>query len=161
MDQQIANLQTLLEDRKELVERHQSVLDSLNDDPDRFEDEEVEAYLEALDEAFQKDDPLEAVESVMEPLEEAAERAEQAFMAGAQVLVDGQSVADVRLVELEPPKAALLVASPAVNKVRGAQQLIELQDGRQYAFSVEETLVADVADDKTGDLKLVLSLEQI
>jgi len=161
MDQQIANLETLLEDRIERIERHQRVLKSVQQEPEDYDDEEIEAYVEALDEAVQKADPLEAAEAAMEPLEAAAERAEQAFMAGAQVVVDGRPIEDVELVELEPPEAALLVPSPAVNKVRGAEQLIELEDGRRFTFAVEETVVADVDEDKTGDLRLVLSLEEV
>ncbi len=161
MDQQIANLETLLEDRIERIERHQRVLKSVRQEPEDYDEEEIEAYVEALDEAVQQADPLEAAEAAMEPLEEAAERAEQAFMAGARVVVDGRPIEDVELVELEPPEAALLVPSPAVNKVRGAEQLIELEDGRRFTFAVEETLVADVDEDKTGDLRLVLSLEEV
>ena len=161
MESRIPNLQTFLEDRQELIERHESVLSAVQSEPEKYDDEQIEAYLDALDSAIQQTDPLETAEDEMEPLEAAADRAEKAFMAGAQVLVDGQSVQDAQLVELEPPTAALLVPSPAVNKVRGAQQMIELQDGRRYAFAVEETKLADVDEDKTGDLKLVLSLEQI
>jgi len=157
-------LRDRLRDLIDDLDRHVRVLDSIDEDPAEYDDDNIETYLGDVDEALADADFLEAAEDSLETLEETVDAVEQEFLVESAVIVDDEIV-DVELLYLEPPndpnEAALLVESPKVNQVRGSNQLLQLPDGRQYQFSIEETLVADVAEDKTGDLKLVLHLDRI
>lgn len=154
-------LESLIDD----LDRHLRVLDSIDEDPGEYDDDKIETYLGDLDEALAEADFLEEAEQSLQPLEETVDAVEEEFLAKSAVIVDDQIVDGVDVLYLEPPnqpeEAALLVESPKVNQVRGTNQLLQLPDARQFAFSIEETVVADVAEDKTGDLKLVLRLDEI
>lgn len=158
-------LRDRLEDLIDDLDRHLRVLDSIDEDPGEYDDDNIETYLGDLDEALADADFLDDAEQSLEPLEETVDAVEEEFLAESAVIVDDNVVGGVEVLYLEPPndpeEAALLVESPKVNQVRGAAQLLQLPDGRQFQFSIEETLVADVAEDKTGDLKLVLRLDQV
>ena len=147
------------------LERHVRVLDSIDEEPEEYEADEVEQYFDDLDSALSGVDFLDDAEQALRPLEEAVDEAEEEFLANATILVDDREIEGFELLYLEPAgspdEAAVLVESPKVNQLRGGSQLLELEDGRQFEFSVEQTLVADVGEDKTGDLKLVLGLRPI
>ncbi|MFB6376146.1 MAG: hypothetical protein ABEN55_24180 [Bradymonadaceae bacterium] len=147
------------------LERHVRVLDSIDEEPEEYDADDIEAYFDDLDSALSGVDFLDEAEQALQPLEEAVDEAEQEFLANASVIVDEREIEDLELMYLEPAdapeEAALLVESPQVNQLRGGTQVLELEDGRQFEFAIEQTLVADVAEDKTGDLKLVLSLQPI
>lgn len=156
-----SQLRDRIESMIEDLERHVRVLDSIEEEPDDYDDDEVVQYTDKLDEGLDGATFLDDAESAMAPLEEAVEEAEQEFLENARVIVDDREIEGVELLYVESDEAAVLVESPKVNQLRGGAQLLELEDGRQFEFAVDETLVADVADDKTGDLKLVLSLQEI
>lgn len=150
-------IESMLED----LERHVRVLDSIEEEPEDYDDDEVAEYADKLDEALDGATFLDEAESAMAPLEEAVDEAEQEFLENARVIVDDREIEGVELLYVESDEAAVLVESPKVNQLRGGAQLLELENGRQFEFAVDETLVADVAEDKTGDLKLVLSLQEL
>lgn len=148
------------------LQRHARVLDSIKEEPQGYDADNIEAYLADLDDALAGADFLEEAEKSLAPLEEAVDEAEADFLANAKIVIDDREITEgVELDSIEPfnapEKASLLVESPKVNQVRGAAQVLELPDGRSFTFSIEETLVADVAEDKTGDLELVLSLQEL
>jgi hypothetical protein len=156
-----SQLRDRIESMIEDLERHVRVLDSIEEEPDDYDDDEVVQYTDKLDEGLDGATFLDDAESAMAPLEEAVEEAEQEFLENARVIVDDREIEGVELLYVESDEAAVLVESPKVNQLRGGAQLLELEDGRQFEFAVDETLVADVAEDKTGDLKLVLSLQEL
>lgn len=157
-------LRDRLQDLMDDLERHLRVLDSIEEDPDEYDEDNIETYLGDLDSDLAEADFLDNADQSLQPLEETVDEVEQEFLEKSAVIVDDTVVSDVDVLYLEPPnaptEAALLVESPKVNQVRGSDQLLQLPDGRQFTFSIEETLVADVAEDKTGDLKLVLHLDE-
>ena len=155
-------IQALVDD----LERHARVLESIEEEPEDYDADNVEAYLGDLDDALAGADFLDQAEEALAPLEEAVEEAEAEFLASAKIVIDDREIEEgVELNSIEPfdapEKASLLVESPKVNQVRGAAQILELPDGRSFTFDIEETLVADVAEDKTGDLELILSLQKL
>lgn len=157
---------TELRDRVESVvdeiERHVRVLDSYVDEPEAYDDGAVGDYLEALEGDLDGTEFLESAEEALTPLEEAVDEVEEEFLGDIVVVVDDREIEDVEFLELEPSddpeEAEVLVDSPKVNQLRGGAQRLELPDGRDYEFRVEETLVAEVEEDKTGKLKLILGL---
>lgn len=147
------------------IQRHVRVLESYVDEPDEYDEDDVGEYLEALEEDLDGSDFLERAEQALVPLEEAVEEVEQEFLGDIDVIVDGREIEEVEFLSLEPSdgpeEAAVLVDSPKVNQLRGGAQRLELPDGRAFEFRVEETLVAEVEEDKTGKLKLILGLSPI
>lgn len=160
-----AALRDRVESMIEDLERHVRVLDSIDEEPDEYDADDIEAYFRDLDNALTGVDFLDDAEQALRPLEEAVDEAEEEFLQNARVIVDDRDIEGVELLYVEPAdapdEAAVLVESPKVNQLRGGSQLLELEDGRQFEFSVDQTLVADVDEDKTGDLKLVLGLQSI
>jgi ElaB/YqjD/DUF883 family membrane-anchored ribosome-binding protein len=159
----VAELQSELESLQSTIERHVRVVGEIAETSSDFDPEQVETYLDALSDAFEGADFLDAVEEALAPLEEEAEQAEQAVLDAAQVFVDDYEVEDVELSEFSPDtgEATLLVPSPKVNQIRGGAQVLALPDGREYRFSIEQTLIAEVSDDKSGYLELILSISEL
>lgn len=163
--EQTESLRSRLSDAIDGLQRHTRVLESIEEEPQEYDEEDVEAYLDDLDDSLSSAELLESAEASLETLEETADAVEQEFLENVSVVVDGREIEGIELLYLEPAgdpdEAALLVESPKVNQIRGGTQLLTLEDGREFSFAVEETLVADVGEDKTGDLKLVLALNPI
>lgn len=159
-DDRIERLRGRLEALLDQTRRHTEVLDAIEADPNDYDSDNVDNYLEALDDSVSELDFLADATAAIDPLESTAEAAQAEFMEGARVLVDDHEIEGLRLVEFDPPEAALMVPSPKVNQIRGGRQTLVMPDGSEYAFSIEQTLVADVDEDKSGDLKLVLELRE-
>lgn len=157
-EDRIDTLKGQLETTRQRLDRHADVLAAIEANPQGYDDEQVDAYLSALDEEFGGEAFLSSADEAIEPLESTAEAAQAEYLEGARVLVDDYEIEDVELVDFDPPEAAILVPSPKVNQIRGGVQRLEMPDGEAYAFEIEQTLVEDVAEDKSGYLKLVLSL---
>lgn len=162
---QTSNLKDRIDSLVDDLERHVRVLDSIAEEPEGYDEGDIDSYLDDLDTALSEANFLDSAEAALAPLEEAVDEAEEEFLSNARIVVDDREIEGVEIQYVEPAdapeEAALLVESPKVNQLRGGTQIFELADGRAFEFSVEETLVADVAEDKTGHLKLVLSLRPI
>lgn len=162
-NERVEQLQNKLATLQDTISRHARVVTEIAESPEDFGADQVDSYLDALSDAVENADFLDAVEEALAPLEEEADQAEQAVLDAAQVFVDDYEVEDVELTEFSPDTgdATLLVPSPKVNQIRGGAQLLVLPDGREFRFSIEQTLIAEVTDDKSGYLELVLSIEQL
>jgi hypothetical protein len=161
----LSAVQTKLNDLTERLERHQKVVQSIQDKPEGHDTDAVKSYLTTLDESLTDADFLDKADASLEPLEEAAEAAEEAALEGARVFIDDYEIEGVTLQYLhdDPQKmeASLLVESPKVNQLRGGRPKLALPDGREYYFTIRQTIIAEVRDDKSGYLKLELGLEEI
>ena len=153
----IDDLKQKLGDAVEQLSEHRDLLAAIDDDPDEFDDNDVNAYLEALEADLSEESLLGGAEQAVDPLQSAADEAKAERLAQAKILVDDREIEDAELHLLEPPRAEILVPSPQINQIRGGAQVLEMPD-RSFHFEIEETLIEDVADDKSGYLKLVLSL---
>ncbi len=160
LSERTSKLRDRLDSMIDDLERHRRVLDSIEEEPDDYDADEVDRYADRLDEALEGATFLDEADEAMQPLEEAVDEAEEEFLDNARIVVDDREIEGVELLYVDDEEAAVLVESPKVNQLRGAAQLLELADGRRFEFSVDQTLVADVDEDKTGDLKLVLSLRE-
>ncbi|MGM0554814.1 MAG: hypothetical protein ACQEVA_00360 [Myxococcota bacterium] len=162
-NERVEQLQTRLTALRDTIDRHARVVAEIAESPSDFGADQVDNYLDALSDAVENADFLDAVEEALAPLEEEADQAEQAVLDAAQVFVDDYEVEDVELTEFSPDtgEATLLVPSPKVNQIRGGARVLALPDGREYRFSIEQTLVAEVTDDKSGYLELILSIEAL
>lgn len=161
-DDKLEDVRTELDAVTERLERHRRVVDGIGDSPETYDESDVEAYLSTLQEDL-SGDFLEDVDQALEPLEAATDAAAEANLQGATISVGDQVLDGTELLELddspEVMEARLLVESPKVNQLRGGRPQLELPDGRSFTFSVRETHVAEVKEDKTGYLELVLALE--
>jgi hypothetical protein len=161
--ERVEQLQDKLTELQDTISRHARVVTEIAESPSDFGADQVDSYLDALSNAVENADFLDAVEEALAPLEEEADQAEQAVLDAAQVFVDDYEVEDVELTEFSPDtgEATLLVPSPKVNQIRGGAQVLALPDGREFRFSIEQTLIAEVSDDKSGYLELVLAIEAL
>lgn len=159
---QLSSVQTKLENLFERLERHQNVVESIESNPDGYEGDAVQNYLSTLEETLEGAGFLDAAEESLAPLEEVAEQAKQANLAGAKVFIDDYEIEGVELQRLDEDtmEASLLVESPKVNQLRGGRPHLELPDGRAFMFTIQQTLIAEVKDDKSGYLELILGLEE-
>ncbi|QDG52788.1 hypothetical protein FIV42_19175 [Persicimonas caeni] len=155
-------VQTKLDDLLERLERHQNVLESIESSPDGYDQEAVRNYLSTLDGTLSDTDFLDAADESLAPLEEVAEQAKQANLAGAKVFIDDYEIEGVELQYLheDQMEASLLVESPKVNQLRGGRPRLEMPDGSTYTFTIQQTLIAEVKDDKSGYLELILALDE-
>lgn len=153
----IDDLKEQLGDALDRLSEHRDLLAAIDEDPDEFDSDDVEVYLDALGDDLSGDALLAEAEQAVGPLKSAADEAKAERLAQAKILVDDREIEDAELRLLEPPRAEILVPSPQINQIRGGAQVLEMPD-RSFRFEIEETLIEDVADDKSGYLKLVLSL---
>lgn len=160
----IDEVRARLEDLSDEISRHLRVIDSVADEPNEYNTDSVDTYLSDLDDALQEADFLEAARDSFGELEEAVDEAEAEFLESARVTVDGREVEDTELQSLdpvdEPETAHMLVPSPNINQLRGGARL-ELEDDRAFRFTIQKTLIEEVADDKSGYLKIVLDLDPV
>lgn len=159
----IQTLQDNLETMKTTIDRHARVLEKIADAPSNYQPAQIEAYVETLDASVDNDSFLADAEEALAPLETKTNEAEKAMLDEAQVFVDDYEVEGVDLTEFNPEagEATLLVPSPKVNQIRGGAQVLALSDGREFRFSITQTLIAEVADDKSGYLELILSIAPV
>ncbi|MFW5966048.1 MAG: hypothetical protein ACOCV2_00965 [Persicimonas sp.] len=161
-EDKLDDVRAKLESVTDRLERHRRVVDGIDDSPETYDESNVEDYLTTLQEALAVD-VLEDVDQALEPLEAATDAAAEANLQGATVSVGDQVIEGTELLELddspEAMEARLLVESPKVNQLRGGRPRLELPDGRSFTFTVRETHIAEVKEDKTGYLELVLGLE--
>lgn len=162
--EQLTNLRARLDDASEQLERHRHVVEGIGDNPQDYDSDDVDNYLSTLDEAL-PEDFLDDVDQALEPLEEATEAAAEALLDDATVAIDDQVIEGIEVTELDDTsaekRARILVESPKVNQLRGGRPRLELPDGRQFTFTILETHIAEVSEDKTGYLELVLGLEEM
>jgi hypothetical protein len=153
-----SDLQERLSTLGERIERHGHVVAKIADTPDGYDLDQVETYLDALDAALGEAD------EALEPLAQATDQAAEALLEEARVLIDGEELDGVEVTafddDSEVMEATLLVESPKVNQLRGGLPVLALGDGREFTFKVLQTLIADVGEDKTGHLELVLGLRE-
>ena len=159
---QLAAVQSKLADLFERLERHQNVVESIESNPDGYDEGDVQNYLSTLENALAGADFLDAAEESLAPLEEVTEQAKQANLAGAKVFIDDYEIEGVELQSLDTDtmEASLLVESPKVNQLRGGRTLLERPDGRAFDFTIQQTLIAEVSEDKSGYLQLILGLRE-
>jgi hypothetical protein len=147
-----------MEDR---LTRHRRVLESLGEEGAEMT-EQAEAYLEALTGDLDPDTFLEDAAESFEAIESALDEAEAATLSEADIYIDGEILEGPELLSLDaaadPAEAHLLIDSPLVNRMRGGSQELVLADETTYRFRIAKTLVAEVAEDNTGKLELVLEL---
>lgn len=150
--------------RKQLDD-HAEIVDAIDEEPEQYQTDAIDGYLEALDELLGRTDLLDPVEDETQQLQGAVEDRKAAALASIKVRVDDRIIEEAEIHELDleasPPTAVMMVPSPKVNQVRGSFQRLELEDGDLYEFSITQTLVADMAEDNTGLLKLILELEPV
>lgn len=151
-------LKAQLGDVQNRLSEHLDILAAIQEDPDEFDSDEINTYLEALASDLDGEPLFDEAQRAVGPLKSAADEAEAERLSEARVLIDDREIEDVELQLLEPPRAEILVPSPKINQIRGGAQILEMPD-RTFHFEIEETLIEDVADDKSGYLKLVLSLK--
>ena len=161
----LEDVQAKLATLDERLQRHRNVVEGISESPDEYDTDAVDTYLSDLDQALEGADFLDAAEASLGPVEEATEAAAEALLADARVLVDDREIEGVQVLYVNDDpsemEGAVLVESPKVNQMRGGPQRLELPNGRTFGFSIQQTLIADVGDDKTGHLKLVLALEEL
>lgn len=164
IEEHLSAVQTKLTELTERLERHQRVVDGIESNPDNYDADDAKAYLGALDAGLESATFLDAATASLEKLEQATDEAEQAVLADAKVLIDDYEIegVEVQYVHDDPTEmeASVLVPSPKVNQLRGGRPLLELPDGRSFVFTIHKTLIAEVSDDKSGYLELILGLKE-
>jgi hypothetical protein len=159
----LSAVQTKLDELNERLERHEDVVQSIKDKPEGYDTDAVNSYLSTLDQGLSDADFLAEADASLGPLEEATKAAKAAALKGARVFIDDYEIEGITLQYLhdDPQKmeASLLVESPKVNQLRGGRPHLKLPDGRNFTFSIRQTLIAEVKDDKSGYLELILGLE--
>ncbi len=160
----LASVQSKLADLNARLARHENVVESIANNPDGYDEDALHNYLDTLDEALDGAGFLDAAEESLAPLEEVTEQAKQANLQGAKVFIDDYEIEGVELQYLhddpQEMEASLLVESPKVNQFRGGRPRLKLPDGREFTFTIQQTLIAEVKDDKSGYLELILALEE-
>lgn len=161
---QISEVRTHLDEFADDLQRHRRVVEGIGENPDGYDADAVDNYLSTLRDTLAQADLFAPAEESLAPLEQATEEAEQAVLDEARVFIDDYEIEDVELIEFndskDAMKAALLVESPKVNQLRGGRPVLALGDGREFTFKVLQTLIADVGEDKTGHLELILGLRE-
>ncbi|MFP4600605.1 MAG: hypothetical protein ACLFVJ_20285 [Persicimonas sp.] len=165
IQEQISQVRTHLDDFADDLQRHRRVVEGIGENPDGYDEEAVENYLSTLENTLADADFFAPAEESLAPLEQATDAAEQAVLDDARVFIDDHEIDGVELIEFDDSKdamkASLLVESPKVNQLRGGRPRLELPDGREFYFTIRQTLIAEVRDDKTGYLELELGLEEV
>jgi hypothetical protein len=163
-EETLSAVQAKLDELSERLERHQDVVQNIQDKPKGYDDDAVESYLSTLNESLGDADFLADADASLEPLEAATAAAQEAALEGARIFIDDYEIEGVTLQYLhddpEEMEASLLVESPKVNQLRGGRPRLDLPDGRSFYFTIQQTLVAEVKDDKSGYLELILGLDE-
>jgi hypothetical protein len=142
--------------------RHRRIIEAIIEEPDKYSEELVDEYADEAIEHLGGTNLFEGLESTVDKLESRVDSAEAAALASIELVVDDRTIEGVDIDEFspddDPPSAVAFVPSPKVNQVRGGRQQLVTAEGQRYDFQITQTLVADMEEDKTGTLKLVLEL---
>jgi hypothetical protein len=163
MGNKLEDARQILDKLNSQLQKHERLVRAIEEEPENYDDAKVEEYSSGIVEHFGDLDLVEPLKERVDQLEESVDSAEAEALASIRLIVEDREIEGVEIAEFAPEQnsAVAFIPSPKVNQTRGARQRLVTSDGDKYEFQIAQTLVADMEEDKTGTLKLVLDIEPV